>query len=667
MQILGDSEGHDKFCGRQMVYSRPFYDENSPGLCRYCDTPYAKMDDPDYKFKWRPQRKVEKLVANKDEDGLKAIGYLNIEKNALHQLTYADERRQLHSALLSELLHCWQHGLHLYAANNIFMVKHLSNKEKSKRKKESKAAEKSAKALASWKQAATDDSDSSLASASEEEVSVSDSDESSAEEDDGLPEAEEKEDKKFNHFNVFDDFVCDQMDERCKEYGRLLQKQSDRDLPRTYFSAGIASKTKKNGHEMQGVIILILVFLVSSQFDSLLENKFDLERLGDLIHMLEFLIMFEEFMKQKSFLRSDVFKVRKFVPKFLDLFKKVVVRSCKFLKFHLPLHLCDDILANGPPLGWCSSTGEKNHKTAVKTTARRTQRKAETLDEQTGLRYAEDITIQRSYGTMRSVDRVLHHAIQEEPPFRKCGLSFFLRGNIIYKYSRNLEKSTPAHWHDQNLQSAIAANLKTTIFLPNDMSGMTVIPIFTRLHKDGEIYRGNPRYKESDWHDWVYVDWGKDGKVPSQILCFIEITDDMRRTDQAIHIDSGVYAMCHSLTQSFTKPPLQGSAHAVQGHKNYKANQSSRLLFWGEKEKDDNGSPLIRIVSVESFHSPCIGVPFNLHNREVHDYIFLRPRSKWTETFISYVKHATTKETPRKQETRQRRPDGISEDEQSVT
>ena len=113
-----------------------------------------------------------------------------------------------------------------------------------------------------------------------------------------------------------------------------------------FFPNGLTTNAKKNGHEMQGVIIIILTILMSSSYNKY-ERYIDIQRLADLIHLFELLIMNEEYMKQRILLRKSVLHLKTFMPMFLHHYKYCVNRSCKFLKFHLPLHLADDILDNG--------------------------------------------------------------------------------------------------------------------------------------------------------------------------------------------------------------------------------------------------------------------------------------------------------------------------------
>jgi len=73
-----------------------------------------------------------------------------------------------------------------------------------------------------------------------------------------------------NEKRVFPDdgFVPEFIDLFAKQIGQLLKRQSDKDLPRVYFSQGITclrdSKNKMSAHEMQGVLIILLLILCST-------------------------------------------------------------------------------------------------------------------------------------------------------------------------------------------------------------------------------------------------------------------------------------------------------------------------------------------------------------------------------------------------------------------
>ena len=52
--------------------------------------------------------------------------------------------------------------------------------------------------------------------------------------------------------------IIKDLDNWARQIGRYLGHQSDRGLPRTYFPNGISGGTKLAGHEMNGVLLVLL-------------------------------------------------------------------------------------------------------------------------------------------------------------------------------------------------------------------------------------------------------------------------------------------------------------------------------------------------------------------------------------------------------------------------
>jgi hypothetical protein len=90
--------------------------------------------------------------------------------------------------------------------------------------------------------------------------------------------------------NVFNPAECDRFDNSARKCGRLLSRQSDRNLPRCFFPSG-ATGGKKNGHEMQGVILNVLIIMLSAEHDKFVHlfggDKFGIDRVNNWILLLE--------------------------------------------------------------------------------------------------------------------------------------------------------------------------------------------------------------------------------------------------------------------------------------------------------------------------------------------------------------------------------------------
>ena len=210
--IIGDTEGHDKLCGR--IMNRQI----TPYLCRYCDIHRDHIDDPFYKSISTKMSEIKRMVAKNDKEKLNQIS-MHCVRNAWHDIQFCDTKYGLHGSTLAELLHTMQQGIFEYTVKQLFNSKktkksmtnssQINQKKVNKRKRE------------------------------EEEYIAPDSTE-------------------LGNHNVFSKSYEDIFENLCKKYGKILQHQSDRNLPRTYFNTRYMTITRKNGHEMAGLILAFL-------------------------------------------------------------------------------------------------------------------------------------------------------------------------------------------------------------------------------------------------------------------------------------------------------------------------------------------------------------------------------------------------------------------------
>jgi hypothetical protein len=151
---------------------------------------------------------------------------------------------------------------------------------------------------------------------------------------------------------------------------------------------------------MSGVILTFLIIFLSIHGDEY-EIKMGSFLFANYIHLMEMILMLEQFMRQKEFSKKHIKLMNDHVPAILNLFKDTVNRKIgmgiNLIKIHLIRHMADDILNLGLPISFDSAPGENRHIYAVKIPASKTQHQIETFNEQIGLRVAEDICIERGY------------------------------------------------------------------------------------------------------------------------------------------------------------------------------------------------------------------------------------------------------------------------------
>jgi hypothetical protein len=115
--ITGDSEGQDKLVGRRLQYSNL---SSKAHICRYCNVLYHQTNDPF--FKPGKQTKASKIKEYLDKQNpiLNEIGYLNIKRNAFHNLKFCDTDHGLNGSVPADLLHTFQLGIYIYAIDGLF-------------------------------------------------------------------------------------------------------------------------------------------------------------------------------------------------------------------------------------------------------------------------------------------------------------------------------------------------------------------------------------------------------------------------------------------------------------------------------------------------------------------------------------------------------------------
>jgi hypothetical protein len=446
--------------------------------------------------------------------------------------------------------------------------------------------------------------------------------------------------------NVFNNRECDVVDNLARMYGKHLTQQSDRDLPRTYFPNGITGEKKKNGHEMQGVVLNILIIFMSSEHDKISRNfggaGIGAKRLGKWILLLERLVMVEEFLKQDSISASSLKMFKRWFPMFLTLFKNVVDRKSsaqfKLLKFHLCTHFADDVKKWGLPSAYDSTTGESNHK-MLKRRSRKTQRQLEFLEEQTGMRYLENLAVKSSISQIsntgfRHIDDVTSHLITG---VKFSGYSYVFKNGDIYNATNN-KIQDKAKWHDQELQKEIA-DLLANVISPDFLYDNRDMELITTFKNDGVIYRADPFYKGSAWQDWAYCDWGEGfGLVPVHLLVFIDLLRLHRdKNINGVHLKagSGFCAVVHMVQDSLDNTFVDDEGFECD----YRSHENSQIFYKARKMVNaETARPQLAVINFKSIAAPCIAVKHTLNDPSDQNYIFMKPRSEWSEILPKVMK-----------------------------
>ena len=192
--------------------------------------------------------------------------------------------------------------------------------------------------------------------------------------------------------------LADSINGLATEYAHLFTRQSEKDMPSTTFTQGIA-KGKLMATKFRGVLLVMAAVLRSTEGRKLLLKR---KRFGgkpglqDWTLLVELLLEWESFLCQKKIKKKHVKKLNKKHRYIMYVLKNVAERTqgmkMKLMKFHAIIHMVQDMLLYGVPKEFDTGSNESHHKPS-KQAAKLTQRNERTFDDQTATRLTEFLCI----------------------------------------------------------------------------------------------------------------------------------------------------------------------------------------------------------------------------------------------------------------------------------
>ena len=173
-------------------------------------------------------------------------------------------------------------------------------------------------------------------------------------------------------------------------------RQSDRDMPKTKFGGGIR-RGKLQAKEHTGILLCMLAVLRSTAGKTLLMDRkkgnfAQNGQLPDWILLVETLLEWEQWLRSPRMERKHVVRSEQKHRYIMFLIKKIGRRSkgmgLKMIKFHMIIHMTQNMLIFGVPMEYDTGSNESHHK-VTKAAAKLTQRKEETFDQSINTRVAE--------------------------------------------------------------------------------------------------------------------------------------------------------------------------------------------------------------------------------------------------------------------------------------
>ena len=553
-----DGEEGDKLCAKYTTRTG-----NVSNLCRYCECPTDRSDDPLADYPYKTTEQIRQMVANNDEDGLRNISQQNIQ-NACYKLRFgAHDLRGIHGACPVEMLHALLLGVFRYARDNMFELLGVESSHA----------------------------------------------------------------KDFNGL--------------AQEYGALLGRQSNRDLPKTKFANGI-TKGKLMAKEYPGVLLCMLCVVVSTEGSRKMLTKksaFPHETyIKDWILLLEFLLMWEIWLKSDEMQVEHVKRARKKHRYIMYLFRFVAKRAkgmgMKVSKFHAIVHMADDILNFGVPMEFDTGANESGHK-ATKKAAKLTQRCETTFDSQTAKRLNEmhllELAEQEFMGNVPW--KYFHKSAEKIAIAQPVERSFLIGSSLTIYHDADLDKNVVLNTtraQDQSKHNLEKAFIEFVCDLQYEIReyGKKCV-IRTELRRNGTIFRANVWFQKGVWRDWVLVDWGEEeGHLPCKIWGFVDFGDILPPDSGIVHGQCELQPEVYAIVES--SEYLERKGH----------NEHSELLepitkVVGGITNNHVTSMTFLLVSVEAFVKPIAVVPDigGPPNR----YFVVKDRSDWAECFTNWL------------------------------
>ena len=656
--VMGDTVGFEWLLGK--VANKGTKGREGGRLCRQCSVPFRElgMRDPSGNLRkgWSTTRVAQiRRLRNKpsphNQERLRKMGY-KIFHDGMVEVHFSDPIHGLHGCTPPEVLHAFQLGLEERAIELLL--------GKRKRKKRGKT------------EAQTKKRQRSEGTSSGEETDHESEDEDGEEEDDDEEEGEVfvSDSALDSKFKVFSAVERRRVDNLAKGLHRHFRRQSDRALPRTDFAKhGTANGlAKMQGHERTGVLLVLLCVMVmdhwafwrwksqskksvpSGMHGSIEEGMGPLA--SNVVKTLSLLIQMESFMRCERIRSNCLRHVDEFVPVFMDQFLRTFDRSGEkktagnnTVKNHYPHHIVENIRRGGSPQNSNSSIGESLHVTAVKRPGRRTNMHTAEFEPNTGERYVENITVDRSSDDLIGPEC----AKAKEGSVYDGVIAEVLETGWITGGNKRME-ANPS-WPDSLVSADEVFGLVRSLVIPNLPSGESVT-LFSSTTRDGVPFRANPMFRNGiePKQEWVLVKQSDGSLVPHQFLCIVEVPTKPRRKiylNGSVIDEEGFYAIAHCAVDSLRDhgQPLGDCSEGTRAH----ADQT--LLHWIPKGHSKDGEwvwateslpPSLLFVPCEAIAGPVAGFPDLTKPADpATDYFFIRPQSDWAELFVEAAKRGT--------------------------
>ena len=604
LYVIGDTEGHDKLCAHYQNRTK------SNAICRYCQCPSDQTGNPDASYKKTSAKYIANLARRRNLDELKRLSY-HCVVNAFNDIKFCDPTRGINGATPGELLHVFQHGLYQYMHISILTAKReeiLTGTKGSKKKRATAKEDKQAHAQSDVQETDAQTADPDVAAEHAEPP------QHVANSGDAAPPPEYMDDfqqpSQKSIWNVFPPKLQKEVDSAAKKYGEHLVHQSDREYHRAYFKGGITSSKSIQGHEERMILLLFLILFSCSMFPEFKKAFGSEERLSLYVLVLSHFIMIEDFMKRDSISRSEVKSLQRYMPRFMEMFKRATDRNAgmgmNIIKFHLLLHASEDMLRFGPSTSYDSSFCESMHK-VYKLDARRTQKRTDdSFQYQTAKRSCERIAIECGMRAIRAKENRNKQRVPTVSEVKVRGSRLRIPTEATQP-GQCIGETLP--WNDWRALSNLHLDREVAVCSVADVHGF--------------LFR-------AEWwidrYDWAYVHWEEFGNVVARFKCFFNLEHGetcLCAPTGTTYEGPGCFALAEAFTQDYTRAPPDDSSDV-----NFQAHSASALLYRMELAHVGASECQLFVVDLGTMvKGPAAVVPFDLTDDNPLEWLVVAP--KW--------------------------------------
>ena len=346
----------------------------------------------------------------------------------------------------------------------------------------------------------------------------------------------------------------------------------------------------------------------------------------------------------------------------------------KVMKFHSVLHLIQDMLLYGTPSEFDTGSNESHHKVS-KMAAKLTQRKESSFNYQTALRLTEFLCVALAMMEVMGFRNVWEYfdgakeeydakaedmeidlpadvdlgaeeaesdnEVEEEEDDEEEEEEEILRtetgGTRIIVFVDEDDGEASFKMRSRSEGQANTVWLHEVVVFLNQLQDLVLpyveerhLPVMT-MHKRGQhVFYGHPNFRSSGpWKDWVIIDWGDHGRLPSHIWCFVKLsnmpTGNQRLQFGGVTLQDEVYAV------------VEVAEYNLDEEEMAKSDLFTPLILEvdGLDEDGDITGRRFYLASTESFVGPCCVVP-DIGGPK-NTFFQVKPRREWSNQFVRWL------------------------------